>query len=142
MEIVTLTRRPDWPACLAAWFERSRHLRFAWGVHDCCLWSAAGVCAITDVFLAADLRGKYSTRKESEAVLRAHYQSTDVWDIPAAHGLKSQPVARASRADLVGAVMNGRHSLGMCGGRKSAFLGKEGPVWVETLDCERSWRIG
>lgn len=140
--LLPLTRRADWPACLAAWFNRSRRIGFAWGLHDCCLWSASGICALTDVDLAAPLRGLYNTIEGARAAMLEHYGTADVWQIPAAHGLVAIPVAQARRGDLVGYPMRRRHSLGQCGGLKSAFLGRDRLIWVPTLECAKAWRVG
>ena len=66
-----MTRLPDWPARLSALVSAAHGQAFQWGEHDCCLWAADAVQAITGVDLAADMRGTYSTAYEAQRALHS-----------------------------------------------------------------------
>lgn len=68
----TLVRRRDWPERLAHFLEVRARLPFAWGLNDCALFAADCACNLTEVDLAADLRGAYGNREEADAVLARH----------------------------------------------------------------------
>lgn len=69
---VPAARLRDWQSRLAALVRQRRHMPLQWGVHDCCLWAADAVQAVTGVDIAADVRGTYSTAEQAQAVLQAH----------------------------------------------------------------------
>lgn len=54
-------RRSDWYARLSAYVEVVRRKPFVYGKHDCALFAAGAVEAMTGVDPAANLRGKYKT---------------------------------------------------------------------------------
>jgi len=66
-----MTRLPDWPDRLSALVARAHAQPFAWGTHDCCLWAADAVQALTGHDPAADLRGCYSDATGAMRALRA-----------------------------------------------------------------------
>lgn len=58
---IVMTRRPDWLSRLHAYIAEVRALPFEWSEHDCGMFAAGAVEAMTDVDPVADLRGTYST---------------------------------------------------------------------------------
>jgi len=56
-------RREDWAERLAEIVEARRETPFAWGVHDCALFSADCVQAMTGIDYAQDFRGTYRSAK-------------------------------------------------------------------------------
>lgn len=56
-----MTRFDDWYPRLVAYVSRVRFLPFEYGRHDCALFAAGAVEAMTGNDPAAKLRGKYST---------------------------------------------------------------------------------
>lgn len=54
-------RRSDWYARLSAYVEEVRRKPFVYGEHDCALFAAGAVDAMTGSDPAAGLRGKYKT---------------------------------------------------------------------------------
>jgi hypothetical protein len=62
-------RREDWPARLADLIERNRTRPCVYGEHDCCLWAAADVEALTGIDPGAAYRGTYSTKTEAARLL-------------------------------------------------------------------------
>ena len=59
MTRLPVTRLPDWRARLAAWIEGCRRRPFGPG-HDCALFAAGAVAAMTGVDPAARWRGRYA----------------------------------------------------------------------------------
>lgn len=71
VERLTLHRRDDWRARLAAEMDRQRRTPFAWGEHDCAIGFAAEIVkAITGKDLARGYRGKYRTPAGAARLLR------------------------------------------------------------------------
>ena len=66
-----IDRLPDWPARLSELVTRAHALPFAWGSHDCCLWAADAVVALTGRDPAIDLRGLYFDEFGAYRALRA-----------------------------------------------------------------------
>lgn len=56
-----MTRLRDWQSRFAALVAEARARPFAWGSHDCCLWAADAVQAVTGRDPAARWRGTYSS---------------------------------------------------------------------------------
>lgn len=81
-----LTRLADWHPRLVAYLAGVRATPFAYGQHDCALFAAGAVAAMTGVDLAASWRGRYSSLKaglklvgrdgaaDHVAVARAHLE--------------------------------------------------------------------
>lgn len=59
-----IVRLPDWRPRLQAWLTEVRDRPFAYGEHDCALFAAGAVAAMTGVDLAAEYRGRYGSLKE------------------------------------------------------------------------------
>lgn len=66
-----MTRLPDWQDRLTALVAHAHRQPFAWGTHDCCLWAADAVLALTGRDPAADLRGRYADATGAMRALRA-----------------------------------------------------------------------
>lgn len=62
-------RFPDWPERLAAAVEARTERPFAWGEHDCFLFAADVVLAVTGQDPAAAWRGRYASEEEAEALI-------------------------------------------------------------------------
>jgi hypothetical protein len=134
-----MTRLKDWPSRLAALVAAARARPFEWGTHDCCLWAADAVQALTGRDPAAKWRGTYSTEVGAFRVVLA------LGGLPviAALGGTEIPTALAITGD-VGLVRwpDGVVSLGVSGGAgRWLVVGDNG---LETLmDCaSRAWGVG
>lgn len=69
--VAHLPRRAGWPEHLHACIAARLGQPFAWGRHDCCLFAADCVAAITGADPAADLRGRYATASSAQRLLVA-----------------------------------------------------------------------
>jgi hypothetical protein len=129
-----LKRFQDWPKRLDASIEDARKKSFAWGDHDCALFAADVVKAITGEDFGAPWRGRYESAVQAMRRLRPH------GGLP---GLVTQllgdPVKpeQARRGDVV--LKSG--ALGICLGAKCAFTGLDGLVFVTLIECEQTWHV-
>ncbi len=64
-----MKRLPDWELRLETLVQERLCRPFAWGVHDCCLWAADVVLAVTGVDLAHAERGAYGSALAAARVL-------------------------------------------------------------------------
>ncbi len=102
-----MKRQKHWDTRGYHHFLRERaHAPFEWGKHDCALFAADGVEAITGVDIAADFRGKYFDEAGAMALIQSVTGGATVADAAAwcaeKHGLKEWPKPLfAQRGDLV-----------------------------------------
>ncbi len=66
-----INRRPDWRGHLSEYLAAAARLRFRPGTHDCALFSAGAVEAMTGHDYAETWRGKYVSLGAARAMLRA-----------------------------------------------------------------------
>lgn len=66
-----MLRLKNWPSRFAALVDRSRALPFAWGSHDCCLWAASAVLALTGNDPGAAWRRTYRTGRAALHILES-----------------------------------------------------------------------
>ena len=67
-----MTRKTEgWQTRLAAYLHEVGREGFAYGAHDCALFAAGAVQAMTGIDLAADWRGRYTSLRGGLRVLRA-----------------------------------------------------------------------
>lgn len=94
----TLTRLPDWQPRLRSWLRGIGNRQIEPGRHDCCLFGAGAVEALTGVDLAAPWRGRYTTYRGGFRILRkAGYR--DHVDLIARH-LDEAVLAEALAGDI------------------------------------------
>lgn len=136
-----LSRAPDWEERLAVYLDRVSDEPFAWGSHDCALFAAGAVKAMTGTDPAEDFRGTYSDRAGAAAALKQHGAGTLLKTATAWLGHSKHP-AFAQRGDI---VMKDRTTLGVCVGLHSWFVGEEhgenGLVAVPTATCTKAFSL-
>lgn len=139
------------------WAERRLHdflveraeTAFAWGTHDCALFAADGVLAMTGVDIAADFRGKYSTERGAFAQIRRVCGGSTV-EAAAAHCARRHNLpqwrfpAMAQRGDLVVVTDAGRLIAGLIhlSGRFVVCAGEEGLRQIPLERVVRAWHVG
>lgn len=127
----------NWEARLAKYVASVAREGFAWGRHDCALFGAGGVEALTGVDPAAEWRGRYDSLAGGVRLMRAagfadHVQAAENWHPPV-------PRSMAMPGDL--AVVTGdvgAGALGIVQGAMIYVLRMEGLGLVE---FERAHRI-
>jgi hypothetical protein len=134
-----MTRLRDWPSRFAALVAGARARPFAWGSHDCCLWAADAVQALTGRDPAAQWRGTYSSEL---GAFRIVFTLGGLPAIAALGGVEIPP--GLSVTGDVGTVRwpDGIVSLGVCGGDgRWLVVGDAGLVTLR--DCAlRAWGVG
>jgi hypothetical protein len=143
METGQLTRFEDWPLRLTAFVEGATHTPFAWGRHDCCLFAADAVAAITGVDPASELRGRYHNPNSAArlSVRRGGFEKM-VADLAARHGMAALRPLQAQRGDVMLVDTEAGPALGVCLGGKIACAAPLGLSWLPLTAARRAWRVG
>lgn len=136
-----LTRREDWPSRLAAALEEARDRPFRWGSHDCGLFAADCVLAMTDVDPAAAYRGQY----DDEAGARETMQRLSGGGLRAAWTAALGPamdnVRMAKRGDVVLVDVGGVEATGVVAGSRVACLSEAGLAMVPAHRIVAAWSV-
>lgn len=132
-------RHPDWKSRLIDHVGACAQLPFEYGQHDCALFAAGCVAAMTGVDLAAKWRGKYSTLKGGlTALKRAGF--ADHLAFAAAH-FEEIPPAFAAPGDL--AVLDGPEGavLGVVQGEGIYVLALSGLGTLPLTHARAAYRV-
>lgn len=131
------TRLPNWQSRLQAALDARRELPFAWGVHDCCVFPADCVLAMTGRDYAAAWRGRYATEREA---LRLVSELGGLRAIAtAALGAEVSPLL-AQVGDIGLSQQRGRDMLAVCGGGHWLAPGAQGLELVPPAAVVTAWR--
>lgn len=137
-----MTRYPDWPERLEAAVGAARHRPFAWGEHDCSLWVADAVLAMTGVDLADLWRGTYHDEAGAKLVWSQAGRWPWILDRAACrHGLSRIGPATAGRGDIVLAKHNGQLQPTICVGDHLAAAGPDGLVFLPRAAGVGAWGV-
>lgn len=130
------TRYRDWQSRFADFVVSRESEPFAWGSNDCALCACDGIEAISGHDPAADVRGYDSAIGAARVVEALGGMSA----ICATRFGEEIPPAMAQVCDVGLAVLDGRETMVLCGGR--VWLGP-GPNGLERLPLSavsRAWR--
>lgn len=96
-------RHSDWAERLSRFLDRAATRQFHYGLHDCCLFAADAVLAMTGHDLAQAFRGQYRSRSQALAVSRDFAGEPRVSALltKALDGLEAVHPKLAQRGDLV-----------------------------------------
>lgn len=130
-----LARVPDWRPRLVAYLEEVRTRPFAYGTHDCALFAAGAVQAMTGHDLAAEFRGQYASLKEGLKlakgshlqILRQHFESI--------------PTAFAAVGDLALIGEVGFPALGIFEGEMILVLREDGLGLISRAAATQAWKV-
>lgn len=112
---------------------------FAWGQHDCCLFAADAVLALTGSDPAAAWRGAYS---DAAGAARLLAELGGVRAIAAAHGREIRPLA-ARLGDVGVLEHDGRDLLAVCAGDVWLAPAAGQGLTAAPLDAAlAAWRVG
>ena len=135
-----MQRHDDWLQRLNDFLAVARGRAYAPGQHDCALFAAGAVAAMTGVDLAAEWRGRYRTLRSGQRALRAAGY-TDHVEFVAAH-FEAIPVALAGVGDLAVIRTDDGAALGVVTGPLVAVLRPDqGLGFVSLLAAERAFRV-
>lgn len=135
-----MRRYPDWQERLTAYLASVAHRPLEPGVHDCALFAANAVLAMTGTDLAAAWRGRYRTLRGGQRVLRAAGYADHI-ALAASH-FAEMPAAYARPGDL--AVVDGPHgpALTVVQGRGVYVLTPSGLGTLSLLTAKRAFKVG
>lgn len=119
-----MRRRTDWRRRLIGYLSAAARRPFAEGEHDCALFAAGGVAAMTGEDPAAAWRGRYTTTRGGIRVLRKDGYADHV--AVAAALFEEVPVAHAFAGDLAVVETEGGDALGIVQG-----------AWIYVLTARR-----
>jgi hypothetical protein len=128
-----------WPEALVEVIEAARAAPFVWGVHDCSLFSADCVKAMTGED-RAEWRGKYKTARGAEKHIKRYGGMDAVAAI--VFGGEAIPPLMAQRGD--GVLLETEHGpcLGICLGADAVFVTlQDGLQFYPTARCSKAWRV-
>ena len=134
-----LIRLRQWQSRLAELLSERLHTAFAWGTHDCCLFGADVVQAVTGHDPASALRGTYT----DEASGRELLESLGGVAAIATEALgEPVPVAQARVGDLGLVLADGAQTLAVCIGQQWRAPGLTGLVLLRAAHVQQAWRVG
>ena len=144
-----MRRKHSWPEDLHAFIESRVGAPFAWGMNDCCLFSADAIQSMTVVDVAAEFRGKYTDEASAMAIIKTVTGGATVEDAAnhaaTKYGLQALPsVLFAQRGDLLlySDPQTGL-SLGIVyhNGKDGLFVGAKGLHRLPIKKCAKAWRV-
>lgn len=131
----------DWPERLAAFVEQHRRTPFAWGSHDCALFAAAAVQAITGADPLAAWRGTYTTEEEAEAILGGLRMEEFLDAVYRQWGAQPIGAKLAARGDVVVMDVGNLPTCGVHLGGSVAAPGAERLHFLPTRLIRLAWKI-
>lgn len=135
-------RRADWEVRLSALILERAHTPFAYGIHDCSLWAADCILAMTGADPAAEFRG-YRTALGARRAIRRVTRGSTVEDAAAycaqKHGWPEVPKLHAQRGDLV--LCEDMLGIVHLNGREISAPGDNGLLRLPLLATKRAWRV-
>lgn len=134
-----LYRLPDWRVRLVAYLAEAARRPFAEGAHDCALFFAGGVAAMTGVDHAEAYRGRYRTTRGGLRILRRHGFADHI--ALAAHHLPEQPVAFAREGDGAAVPTPEGPALGIVQGEGVYVLSPERLALVHLTTATMSFKV-
>ena len=133
-------RHPDWQARLTAWLAEAARTPFRDGVHDCALFAAGGVAAMTGTDPAARFRGRYTTLRGGLRVLRHEGLAGNHIDLTA-RLFEAIPPAFARPGDLAAVTGDDGPALGIVQGEMIYVLRRDGLGLVPLLSASTAFRV-
>lgn len=144
-----MKRLDDWQLRLNDTVEAARERPFVWGKHDCCMFAASCVEAMTGENHMAHFIGTYNDEQTAKTALKNLGAGTLFRSLQKIFG-KAYPPAMAQRGDIVYRRVNKMPSVGICMGLYSVFVGEintngatvsEGLVMVPTLKQMKIFKV-
>jgi len=140
---MTIERKYTWRSDLSVYVHSVAKAPFEWGGHDCALFSAGAVEAMTGAYITADYRGRYSTLAGGLRLLKKKGFANHA-DL-AASLFEEIPVALASVGDIAAIKVNtgGIYALGVVQGPRIYVVrpGEAGIGTVDLMAAERAFRV-
>ena len=132
-----MQRLADWEPRIAAYLDACADRPFAYGTHDCCLFAAGAIEALTGVDAGAPWRGRYKTEAgAARALKRRGFDSHDA----AFTDLLGEPLGAlaAARGDIVSDGAN----IGVMWVGGAWFVTDDGLQMQPAGTLQRCWKVG
>lgn len=131
------TRNLNWQLDFEKCVKENFYKPFKWGEHDCVLWAANCVLAITGFDPALEYRDEYSSPIGAARILK------DNGGMEALVSEKFESVlpSFANIGDIVMILQNEQPMLAVCNGETSLAPGAEGLIALPTLSAVKAWRV-
>jgi hypothetical protein len=133
----SITLRCEWRERFDTLVRERMSTPFAWGTHDCCLWAADCVLAVSGVDPAADLRGTYSSAIEA---VRLVDQLGGMEAIAARGGAPIPPLC-AGVGDVGLVTLDDRELLAVCAGDVWLAPGANGLAARPLAEARLAWGV-
>ncbi len=133
-------RREDWPEILSEQLAAGRQRPFEWGRHDCCLFAADVVAAMTGTDYAAEFRGRYRSAGGAKRALTRYGAGSLETTLTAKLGAPVAP-RLARRGDVLLLDTEDGPALGICAGTHGFFAAPEGLARMPVAACRGAWRV-
>jgi hypothetical protein len=134
--------KDNWPRLMNQAIESVLDKPFEWGKHDCCLFAAGVVEAMTGEDPMAEFRGKYHDQESALKALKKIGSGSLYHTMRAKFGNPRRP----RRGDVVYHTFDTGPTLGICVGANSVFVGEEGNheglVILPTAEMKRGFWVG
>ena len=136
-----MTRKPDWKLHLMQYMAECARRPFEVGQHDCALFWAGGIDAMTGIDPAADWRGKYKTVAGGLRLLKRAGFADHI--AVAASKFEEIPIAFAAPGDLavIPAEDGGLAAAGIVQGEGIYTLGQGGLAVMPLLSATTAFRV-
>jgi hypothetical protein len=134
-----MQRLPDWKPRLTAWLSTIARKPFAHGEHDCALFVAGAIEAMTGEDPAARLRGRYTTARGGMRVLRREGFEDHVAVVAAL--LEDTPPAMAQVGDIAVVDAAEGPALGIVAGAEVLVLSPQGLGTASLLAVKRAFTL-
>ena len=137
-----MSRISGWEDRLRSYVVSVKDTPFVWGQHDCLLFAAGCVQAVTGRDLADNYRGKYSTARQAKQLLKQITAGEGTVDAALDRvGQRLPSVLAARRGDLVATVAGRGPCIGVVGPGGCFFVSERGLFRVPIRMCYAAWRI-
>lgn len=132
-------RLTDWQLRFSDATREAHDKRFKWGEHDCCLWVANCVLAITGIDYAESWRGKYSDESGAYALIKKGESLTKM----VTSVLKTEAINPnyANVGDVVLIVTGGKEALAICNGASVLIPSRTRMVSLPMSSAKKVWKI-
>lgn len=131
-------RLDDWQTPFYAYIEAARLAPFAWGTHDCCLFAAGAIDALT----GSDLRTQLSAAYSDEASALAYIASFGSLEAAVSSWLgPSKAPNFAGPGDIVLADLSLGPTIGVCLGTGCAFSAASGMLYQQRSVISMCWTV-
>ena len=134
-----ICKTSGWEARLTDYLAGIARRPFAEGVHDCALFAAGAVAAMTGTDLAAEWRGRYPGTKAGLRALRRKGFADHVALVAAQ--FDEVPVAMAQPGDIAVVVENDGPALGIVQGAAIYLLAPQGLGHCNLMRASRAFRV-